>query len=147
MARKLPRHGGFVLDYLAALHHEHHVLRHCDVIQRIAVEGDDISKFSLLHRPRVISRAQHLRGVYGRCLDRRQRRHPAAHQRAEFPGDELGVVVHAVGDLQVMPERELEGWLLRGQDRSAFGRHDRIGAQRSSLLDNLDFLDDDAPSE
>ena len=30
------------------------------------------------------------------------RRHTAAHQRAEFFGDEIRIVVHSVGDFQMM---------------------------------------------
>ena len=127
-----PRRPSLVLDDLAALHHERDVLHHPNVLERIARNRDDIGVLAGLHRPRALRHAKQRSRVHRGGLDRSQRGKAAAHQRAKLLRGEIGILVRAVDDSEMVLESEVEGWLLSLENRLALRYRNRIGAERTA---------------
>src|SRR5215208_7373369 len=93
-------------DLLTALHDEDNALERGEVVQRVAVERDQVGVLARLERACMRLDAERLRTTRSRREERVQRRYAEADRRLYLVGH---VAVHAVG-----PEREPQA---RGQDR------------------------------
>src|SRR2546422_4394532 len=63
-----------VLHHLAALHHKLHPLERGHVLQRIAIDRDDVGPRSRLQASDLARPSQQISRIHGRSLDRLQRR-------------------------------------------------------------------------
>src|SRR5208282_4172045 len=68
-------------------------------------------------------------------LDGVKRLHAATNQRAELFGDEIRIVVHAIGDLQVMLQGGDKRSLLIAEDLLSLFDGYRVGAEGRSNFD------------
>src|ERR1700680_1454378 len=73
-----------VANYLPALHDKFYALELCDVTQRVACNGDDVRKLSLLNRADAILPSHHLGGDGSGGLNGLRGCHAILYEEGEF---------------------------------------------------------------
>src|SRR6266852_8069866 len=78
------------LEDLAVFHHELHIFQCFDVMQRIAVDGNNVRERPRCQHPDLSLHVEHDRGARGRALDGLHRRHAEFRHPRELLRDGLG---------------------------------------------------------